>query len=57
MIIGDKENQFFTGLTGGIVYVGSKQTNWKVDLSGTGKAVGFFDESGQNINTFIEEKF
>ena len=27
------------------------------DLTGTGKAVGFFDEAGQNINTFIEEKF
>lgn len=57
VIIGDKENQFFTGLTGGTIYVGSTQTSWKVDLTGTGKAVGFFDESGQNINTFIEEKF
>ena len=57
VIIGDKENQFFTGLTGGIIYVGSTQTSWKVDLTGTGKAVGFFDEADQNINTFIEEKF
>lgn len=57
VMIGDESNKFYTGLTSGWIYVGGKATNWKVDMSKTGKAVGFFDEAGQNINGVIEETF
>lgn len=57
VMIGDPDNRFYTGLTSGWIYVGGKATNWKVDMSKTGKAVGFFDDAGQNINGVIEETF
>lgn len=57
VMIGDESNRFYTGLTSGWIYVGSKAGNWKVDMSKTGKAVGFFDETGQNINGVIEDTF
>lgn len=57
VMIGEKDNKFFTGLTSGWIYVGGKQTNWKIDMSKTGKAVGFFDESGSNLNKIIESTF
>lgn len=57
VMIGDEKNRFYTGLTSGWIYVGGKATNWKVDMSKTGKAVGFFKEADQNINGVIEETF
>lgn len=57
VVITDQTSKFYTGMESGVIYVGSKTTNWKVDLGATGKVVGFFKESSNNINEVIEDTF
>lgn len=57
VVITDQNSKFYTGMESGVIYVGSKTTSWKVDVSKTGKVVGFFNEKANNINSVIEDTF